>query len=165
MRHAGEPIPSPLEIGAMIEVPSLLWELDQVLPEADFVSIGSNDLVMFLTASDRANPRVAKSYDPIAVPRLRALRHIVDTARRYNVPITMCGELAGKPLEALALMSIGMTRLSMSPPAIGPIKEMILGLELGPIKEAIAAALLEGSSGINTRELLLEMAKRQGLNF
>jgi phosphotransferase system enzyme I (PtsP) len=163
--HAGEPVPSPLELGAMIEVPSLLWELDQVLPEADFVSIGSNDLVMFLTASDRANPRVSKNYDAIAMPRLRALRHIVDMARRYNVPITMCGELAGKPLEALALMAIGMTRLSMSPPAIGPIKEMVLGLELGPIKESMAAALLEGVGGINTRELLLELAERQGLSL
>lgn len=165
LRHAGLPIPQRLEIGAMIEVPSLLWELDQVLPEADFVSIGSNDLVMFLTASDRANPRVSKSYDPIAVPRLRALRHIVDTARRYNVPLTMCGELAGKPLEALALMAIGMTRLSMSPPAIGPIKEMILGLELAPIKDAVAASLLEGAAGINTRELLLDLAQQQGLSL
>src|SRR5690606_26435399 len=77
LRHAGDPVPSRLEVGAMIEVPSLLFELDQVLPDADFVSIGSNDLIMFLTASDRANPRVAKSYDPIAVPRLRALRHVV----------------------------------------------------------------------------------------
>ena len=165
MKHAGEPVPYPLEIGAMIEVPSLLWELDQVLPEADFVSIGSNDLVMFLTAADRANPRVAKNYDPVALPRLRALRHIVDTARRYHVPITMCGELAGRPLEALALMAIGMTRLSMSPPSVGPIKEMILGLELAPIRASVGSALLEGSKGISIRDLLMEWAGRQGLSI
>ncbi|HEV7275526.1 MAG TPA: phosphoenolpyruvate--protein phosphotransferase [Devosiaceae bacterium] len=163
LRHAGEKVPSKLELGAMIEVPSLLWELDQVLPEADFVSIGSNDLVMFLTASDRANPRVSKNYDPIAVPRLRAMRHIVDTARRYNVPLTMCGELAGKPVEALALMAIGMTRLSMSPPSIGPIKEMILGLDLAPVRASVSAALLEGADGVGIRELLLEWAERQSL--
>jgi phosphotransferase system, enzyme I, PtsP len=163
LRHAGETVPSKLELGAMIEVPSLLWELDQVLPEADFVSIGSNDLVMFLTASDRANPRVSKNYDPIALPRLRALRHIVDTARRYNVPITMCGELAGKPIEALALMAIGMTRLSMSPPSIGPIKEMVLGLDLAPVKASVSAALLEGAVGVGIRDLLLEWAERQSL--
>ena len=163
LKHEGKPVPSKLEVGAMIEVPSLLWELDQVLPECDFVSIGSNDLIMFLTASDRANPRVSKNYDPIALPRLRALRHIVDMARRYNVPITMCGELAGRPVEALALMSIGMTRLSMSPPAIGPIKEMLLGLELGPIKTSIASALLEGADGGPIRDLLLEWSERQGL--
>jgi phosphotransferase system enzyme I (PtsP) len=163
LKHEGKPVPSKLEVGAMIEVPSLLWELDQVLPECDFVSIGSNDLIMFLTASDRANPRVSKNYDPIALPRLRALRHIVDMARRYNVPITMCGELAGKTVEALALMSIGMTRLSMSPPAIGPIKEMVMGLELGPIKTSVASALLEGADGSPIRELLLEWSERQGL--
>ncbi len=163
LRHEGRPVPSKLELGAMIEVPSLLWELDQVLPEADFVSIGSNDLVMFLTAADRANPRVAKAYDPIALPRMRALKHIVDAAKRYGVPLTMCGELAGRPVEALALMSIGMTRLSMSPPAIGPIKEMILGLELEPIRKSVSAALLEGSSGVGIRELLLDWAGRQSL--
>ena len=147
----------------MIEVPSLLWELDQLLPEADFVSIGSNDLVMFLTAADRANPRVSKSYDPIALPRLRALRHVVEMARRFDVPLTMCGELAGRPVEALALMAIGMTRLSMSPPSIGPIKEMILGLELGPIRQSIAAVLLDGATGVGVRELLLDWASRQSL--
>ena len=156
-------MPGKLELGAMIEVPSLLWELDQVLPEADFVSIGSNDLVMFLTAADRANPRVAKAYDPIALPRLRALKHIVDMARRYNVPLTMCGELAGRTVESLALLSIGMTKLSMSPPSIGPIKEMILGLDLAPIRASVSAALLEGASGVGIRELLLDWAGRQGL--
>ncbi len=163
MKHAGQTVPSKLELGAMIEVPSLLWELDQVLPEADFVSIGSNDLVMFLTAADRGNKRVAKSYDPIALPRLRALKHIVDMARRYNVPLTMCGELAGRTVEALALLSIGMTKLSMSPPSIGPIKEMILGTELNPIRNSVSAALLEGAHGPNIRELLLDWAGRQGL--
>jgi phosphotransferase system enzyme I (PtsP) len=164
LRHAGEKVPEKLELGAMIEVPSLLWELDHLLPEADFVSIGSNDLVMFLTAADRANPRVSKSYDPIALPRLRALRHIVHMARRYGVPLTMCGELAGKPVEALALMSIGMTRLSMSPPSIGPIKEMVLGLELEPIRKSVAAALLDGADGVGIRELLLDWASRQNLS-
>jgi phosphotransferase system, enzyme I, PtsP len=161
--RSGHTPPSKLEIGAMIEVPSLLFELDHVLPESDFVSIGSNDLIMFMTAADRANTRVSKAYDPIALPRLRALRHIVDMARRFGVPITMCGELAGRTVEALALMSIGMTRLSMSPPAIGPIKEMIMGLELKPIRAAVAAALSEGQSGVGIRELLMDHVLRQGL--
>jgi len=163
LQRSGHKAPEKLELGAMIEVPSLLFELDQLLPEADFVSIGSNDMVQFLTAADRANPRVSRSYDPIALPRLRAFRHIVDAARRFNVPLTMCGELAGKPMEALALMSIGMTRLSMGPPSIGPIKEMVLGLDLEPIRRSVAAALLEGSDGISIRELLTEWAGRQNL--
>ncbi|MEP7241107.1 MAG: phosphoenolpyruvate--protein phosphotransferase, partial [Devosia sp.] len=161
--RTGHTPPSRVEIGAMIEVPSLLFELDHVLPEADFVSIGSNDLIMFLTAADRANARVSKAYDPIGMPRLRALRHIVDMAKRHGVPITMCGELAGRTIEALALMAIGMTRLSMSPPAIGPIKEMVLGLELKPLQAAVAAALGEGQVGVSVRELLLDLAAKQGL--
>ena len=161
--RSGAKPPSTLEVGAMIEVPSLLFELDHVLPECDFVSIGSNDLIMFLNAADRANNRVSKTYDPIALPRLRALRHIVDMAGRYGVPITMCGELAGRTVEALALMAIGMTRLSMSPPAIGPIKEMVMGMELKPIRTAIAAALGEGQQGVGIRELLVDLAMQQGL--
>jgi phosphotransferase system enzyme I (PtsP) len=160
--RSGAKPPSSLEIGAMIEVPSLLFELDHVLPECDFVSIGSNDLIMFLNAADRANNRVSKTYDPIALPRLRALRHIVDMAGRYGVPITMCGELAGRTVEALALMAIGMTRLSMSPPAIGPIKEMVMGMELKPIRAAVAAALGEGQHGVGIRELLVDLALKQG---
>jgi len=163
LRRAGQKIPSRLELGVMVEVPSLLFELDQLLPEADFVSIGSNDLVQFLTASDRANPRVAKNYDAIGLPRLRAIRTVVDAAKRYNVPITMCGELAGRPLEALALMSIGMTKLSMGPASIGPIKELILNLELEPIKQAVAAALSDGSDGVSIRMLLQEWIDKQNL--
>ena len=163
LEHAGEKVPSKLELGAMIEVPSLLYELDHLLPEADFVSIGSNDLVQFLTASDRGNDRVSKRYDPIGLPRLRALKHIVDMAKRYDVPLTMCGELAGRPMEALALMSIGMTRLSMGPPSIGPIKEMVLGLELAPIRASVNAALSAGADGVTIRELLTEWVARQGL--
>lgn len=163
LRRAGHPVPSKLEVGAMVEVPSLLFELDQIMPEADFVSIGSNDLVQFLTAADRANPRVSKAYDPIALPRLRAIRLVVDAAARHGKPVTMCGELAGKPMEALALMAIGMTRLSMGPASIGPIKEMILNLELKPIQDEIAKALGAGASGQSVRALLTQWAAKQNL--
>jgi phosphotransferase system enzyme I (PtsP) len=163
LKRAGEPVPTRLELGAMVEVPSLLFELDQILPEADFVSIGSNDLVQFLTAADRANPRVSKNYDPIALPRLRAMRLVVDAARRHNKPVTMCGELAGKPMEALALMAIGMTRLSMGPASIGPIKEMVLHVNLKPIQESVAAALSLGADGVAIRELLREWVAKQNL--
>jgi phosphotransferase system enzyme I (PtsP) len=163
LRRAGQPVPEKVEIGAMVEVPSLLFELDQIMPESDFVSIGSNDLVQFLTAADRANPRVSKAYDPIALPRLRAIRLVVDAAARHNKPVTMCGELAGKPMEALALMSIGMTRLSMGPASIGPIKEMILNVELRPIQAAVAAALSDGADGVSIRQLLTEWVEKQNL--
>ena len=116
-----------------------------------------------LTAADRANPRVSKAYDPIALPRLRAIRLVVDAAARHNKPVTMCGELAGKPMEALALMSIGMTRLSMGPASIGPIKEMILNVELRPIQAAVAAALSDGADGVSIRQLLTEWVEKQNL--
>lgn len=163
LKRTGAPVPEKIELGSMVEVPSLLFELDHLMPEVDFVSIGSNDLVQFLTATDRANPRVARNYDPIALPRLRALRLIVDSASRYNVPVTMCGELAGRPIEALALLSIGMTRLSMGASSIGPIKEIILSLEIEPIRKAVAAALSEGADGGSIRELLVEWARHQNL--
>ncbi|GLQ54086.1 phosphoenolpyruvate--protein phosphotransferase [Devosia nitrariae] len=163
LKRSGDPVPVELEIGAMVEVPSLLFELDQLLPEADFVSIGSNDLVQFLTAADRANPRVSASYDPIALPRLRAIKLVVDAARRYGLPITMCGELAGRPTEALALMAIGMNRLSMGPASIGPIKELILNLELEPIKRSVAAAMSDGAESVTIRELLKDWIDRQNL--
>ena len=97
------------------------------------------------------------------MPRLRVFRHIVDAAKRFNVPLTMCGELAGKPMEALALMAVGMTRLSMGPPSIGPIKEMVMGLDLEPIRRSVSASLLEGADGVSIRELLTEWVDRQNL--
>jgi len=163
LQRAGEVVPGQIELGAMVEVPSLLFELDQLLPETDFVSIGSNDLVQFLTAADRANPRVSKAYDPIGLPRLRAIRLVVEAAARHGKPVTMCGELAGRPMEALALMAIGMTRLSMGPASIGPIKEMVLNLDLRPIQAAVAAALGDGADGKDIRELLGEWAEKQHL--
>lgn len=163
LARAGGTVPEDLQVGAMIEVPSLLFELDQLLPECDFVSIGSNDLVQFLTATDRANPRVATNYDAIGLPRLRAIRLIVEEAARYDVPLTMCGELAGRPLEALALMAVGMTRLSMGASSIGPIKELVLAVDLQPIQDAISMALAEGSYGVSIRALLTELAEKQNL--
>lgn len=162
-QRLGESVPSQIELGAMIEVPSLLFELDRLLPECDFVSIGSNDLVQFLTATDRANPRVASKYDAIGLPRLRALRLVVDAARKYNIPITMCGELAGRPIEALALLAIGMTRLSMGASSIGPIKEMVLALDLKPVQEAVQAALADGAETVSLRKLLTQLAHAQHL--
>jgi phosphotransferase system enzyme I (PtsP) len=163
LARSGSPVPSKLEVGAMIEVPSLLFELDLLLPECDFASIGSNDLIQFLTATDRANPRVASNYDPIDRPRLRAIRHIVRACTDHNVPVTMCGELAGRSIDALALLSIGLTRLSMGASSIGPVKDMVLGLELKPIQQAVAAALDDVDNDRPIRELLTELAQGQKL--
>jgi len=157
--------PESLEIGAMIEVPSLLFELDRLLPETDFVSIGSNDLIQFLTAADRANPRVARNYDAIARPRLRALKLIVDAAAKYSKPVTMCGELAGRAVEAMALLAIGMTRLSMGSSSVGPIKEMVLGLDLAALRAEMSDYLDNGETDGSARELLTAFAERNSISL
>jgi len=163
LRNSQFAAPSELRLGAMIEVPSLLFELDQLLPLTDFVSIGSNDLVQFLTAADRANARVARRYDAISPPRLRAFKHIADAAKRHNKPLTMCGELAGRQIEALALMAVGIERLSMSASSVGQIKELVLSLDLKQLRSQLSEALDGDAGDLDIREFLYALADRQGL--
>jgi phosphotransferase system enzyme I (PtsP) len=117
----------------MIEVPALIWQLDGLLTEVDFASIGSNDLLQFLFASDRGNSRLASRYDTLSPPLLSAIRHIVARAKAHNVPLNLCGEMAGRPLEAMALIGLGLDSISMAPAAVGPIKSMILALDRGAL--------------------------------
>ena len=107
-------------VGAMIEVPSILMELDALMERVDFVSVGSNDLLQFLFAADRSNPLVASRYDPLNVAALRALRRVVKAADTHEVPVTLCGEMAADPLGAMALIGLGFRSISMAPAAIGP---------------------------------------------
>ncbi|RMF09877.1 MAG: phosphoenolpyruvate--protein phosphotransferase [Alphaproteobacteria bacterium] len=129
----GRVLPETLRVGTMIEVPALLWQLDHLLPLTDFVSIGSNDLMQFLFAADRSNTHLAGRYDLLSPPALLALRHILDRARAHGVPVTLCGEMGGRTLEAMALIGLGLRRLSVAPAAIGPVKMMIRSLELGAL--------------------------------
>ncbi len=129
MERKGIAPPSKLHIGAMIEVPSLLFELEALLPKVDFVSVGSNDLVQFLFAADRTNARVASRYDSLSIAMLRALSNLVVACKAHNVPLTLCGEMAGRPLEAMALIGLGFRSISMAPASIGPVKTMILALD------------------------------------
>jgi phosphotransferase system enzyme I (PtsP) len=133
-RQRGHAAPSNLRVGAMIEVPSIVYELDALLPMVDFVSVGSNDLLQFLFAADRGNPRVAHRYDSLSVPALRAMKAVVDAGARYGVPVTLCGEMAGRAIEAMALIGVGFRSLSMAPASIGPVKAMILSLDAGRLR-------------------------------
>ncbi len=137
-RDCGAP-PAAVEVGVMLEVPSLLFQLDMLLPRVDFISVGTNDLVQFLFACDRGNPQVAERYDPLSPAVLRALREVVAAARRHRVPLSLCGEMAGEPLGAAALVGIGFRALSMSPGSVGKVKAMIRSLELRRIEEFLAA--------------------------
>ena len=125
----GRPAPSRLEVGAMIEAPSLVWHLDALLPIADFVSVGTNDLMQYMFAADRGNPRVSDRYDVLSPPALRALSTIRDACLDSGTPVSVCGEIAGRPLEAFALLALGFDRLSMPPTGIGPVKQMVLSCD------------------------------------
>jgi len=162
-RRRAQTPPSRLRIGAMIEVPSIIYELDALLPMVDFVSVGSNDLLQFLFAADRTNPRVAHRYDSLSVSALRAMKAVVDACARYGVPVTLCGEMAGRPLEAMALIAIGFRSLSMAPASIGPVKTMILSLHAGRLQKQVTEWLASATGSL--REHLRRFAESEGVEL
>jgi phosphotransferase system enzyme I (PtsP) len=162
LRHGREP-PSDLKVGIMVEVPSLLWELDDVCRRVDFLSVGSNDLLQYFYAADRDNKRVAQRFDPLAAPFLAALKLIADTARAASTPLTLCGEIGGKPLEALALLAIGYRGLSMSATAIGPVKAMVLATDLRLARTFVANLVNEKTPSQGLRNALREFAEVHGI--
>jgi phosphotransferase system enzyme I (PtsP) len=159
--RSGRPLPARVCYGAMLEVPALAESLDVLLPKVDFVSIGTNDLTQFLFAADRANPRLADRYDWLSPAILRFLRRVAAACTAANVPVTVCGEMGGRPLEALALMAIGIERLSITPAAIGPVKAMIRSVDLAPVRAAMADWLTRGTPTI--RADLTALADRSGV--
>ena len=142
----GRPAPRTLHVGAMIEAPSLLWHLDALLAMTDFVSVGTNDLMQYLFAADRGNPRVSDRYDPLSPPALRALQTIREACTETGTPVSVCGEMAGRPLEAFVLVALGFERLSMPPAGIGPVKRMVLSCDREAASRGLAP-LLKGASG------------------
>lgn len=134
-------LPTRINYGAMLEVPALAEMLDVLLPKIDFLSIGTNDLTQFLFAADRANPKLAERYDWLSPAILRFLRRIVRAGADHNVPVGICGEMGGRSLEAMALIGIGLERLSITPVAVGPIKAMIRSLDRSKLAPAIDAML------------------------
>jgi phosphotransferase system enzyme I (PtsP) len=161
----GHSVPRRLAVGAMIEVPSLLYQLDELMQAVDFVSVGSNDLFQFMFASDRGNPRIAKRFDPMSRPFLRALRRIVDAAARFDTPLTLCGEIAGKPISALALLGIGFRSISMSAVYIGPVKAMLLETDIARLEQALLPELDKPSGGQTMREFLTDYAAQNGIPY
>ena len=149
-----------IRLGAMIEVPALLWQLDELFAAVDFVSVGSNDLVQFLFAADRNNARLAGRYDTLSVPVLMALREIAAASERHHKPLTLCGEMAGKPLEAMALVGLGFRSISMAPANIGPVKAMILSIDAGLVRQRLDELI--GAGGHSVRAALLAFAAAEG---
>ena len=140
-KRNNRPMPKNVKVGTMLEVPSLVWQLDELLPLVDFISIGSNDLMQFFFASDRDNPKLSNRYDTLSPPALTMLKFIVDKCSSQNVPLTLCGEIGGRPVGALALLAIGFRRLSVAPAAIGPVKMMIRSLNLHDVERSMEELL------------------------
>ena len=163
MQRRAAPGPTRVLLGAMIEVPSLLFELDALLPRVDFISVGSNDLLQYLFAADRNNARVATRYDALSAAPLRALAAIVDAAKRHDRPLSLCGEMAGRPLEAMALIALGYRSISMAPASVGPVKSMILSLDAGAIERWMAGAIHSGEGSLRAR--LKRFAEEQGVEI
>ncbi len=159
----GHQLPRKLQFGAMLEVPALMWQLDELMAEVDFVSIGSNDLFQFAMAVDRGNARVADRFDNLGKPFLRILRDIVRAGERNKTAVTLCGEMAGKPLAAMALIGIGFRSVSMAPTAIGPVKAMLLGLDAQALAVELNQALDDHTSTVSTRELLVAFANTHNI--
>jgi phosphotransferase system enzyme I (PtsP) len=157
-RHSHRATPSRIEFGAMLEVPSLAEMLDQLLPRVDFLSIGTNDLTQFLFAADRADPRLAERYDWLSPAILRFLRRVIDSANAAGVPARICGEMGGRPLEAMALIGLGAERFSITPAAVGPIKAMVRSLDVAAVRTRMQQLLLKPPHDM--RRALSDWARR-----
>ncbi|MER8485465.1 phosphoenolpyruvate--protein phosphotransferase [Mesorhizobium sp. M1322] len=151
-------LPTSLKLGAMLEVPSLLFQLDELMKAVDFVSVGSNDLFQFVMAVDRGNTQLSDRFDTLSTPFLRVLKQVADAGVRNNTPVTLCGELAGKPISAMALIGLGYRSISMSPASIGPVKAMLTELPLAELQAFFDDNLMAPSQKLPMRALLQAFA-------
>ena len=161
-RH-GHDLPIAIKLGVMVEVPSILWQLDEILERVDFLSVGSNDLVQYLFAADRDNKRVSGRFDPLCAPVLRALKSITDKAAVTGTPVTLCGEIGGRPLEAMALIGVGYRGLSMTPSSIGPVKAMVMAIHEGELRALMEQLLARKDGAASIREELRAYAEAKGV--
>src|SRR5215472_97636 len=163
LRQHGHTLPERIDIGTMVEVPALLYQLDELLKKVDFISVGSNDLFQFLFAVDRGNAKVSERFDTMSAPILRALRDIVRKANAARKSASLCGEMASKPIGALALIAMGYRSLSLSATGHGPVKAMILDLDARKA-EAMINPLLDAPAGsVSIRDELTKFAEAEGL--
>ncbi len=163
VRERGGEVPEPLKVGAMLEVPSLAFQIRALAGRADFLSIGSNDLLQFLFAADRGNPRLDGRYDPLSPPALGFIAHIARECAAVRIPLSVCGEMAGDPLQAMALIGLGISRLSMSPASIGPVRTMVRTLDSGAVGRFVDGQL--HARGHSLRAQLAGFARDHGIQL
>jgi phosphotransferase system enzyme I (PtsP) len=158
-RRLGHPLPSKIEVGAMLETPSLGFAPRKFFEEVDFISIGGNDLKQFFFAADRENERVRRRYDTLNVSFLSFLEQIVERCAASNTPVSFCGEDAGRPVEAMCLAAIGLRRLSMRPASIGPVKSLLRRSNLEELRKVIADTRHRGAMSV--RPAVMEWLRGQ----
>ena len=156
-------LPSEIRYGAMLEVPALAEQLDVLLPKVQFLSVGTNDLTQFLFAADRANPKLAERYDWLSPSILRFLARLVAPTRAAGVDLGVCGEMGGRPLEAMALIGLGIDRLSITPAAVGPVKAMVRSLDAARLRADLADMLRVPPR--NLRGVLTHWATQNGVDL
>jgi len=137
--------------------------LDLLLPKLDFLSIGTNDLTQFLFAADRAHPKLAERYDWLSIAILRFLDRVVRTCAAYECPVGVCGEMGGRTLEAMALIGLGVRRLSITPASVGPVKAMIRAIDAAELQALMRCLLDDGA--IDLRARLTEWAIERGIEL
>jgi len=155
----GHALPDTLEVGAMLETPSLAFAPQKFFDEVEFLSIGGNDLKQFFFAADRENERVRRRYDTLNVSFLSLLEKIVERCAISNTPLSFCGEDAGRPIEALCLAAIGLRSLSMRPASIGPVKSLLMRSDLGAVRKIISDARHRGDQSV--RPAVMEWLRAQ----
>jgi phosphotransferase system, enzyme I, PtsP len=165
LRRHDHRMPDRVQVGAMVEVPALLFQLDELLPRVDFLSVGSNDLVQFMFAVDRGNNRVANRFDTMSPPILRALRLLARKGHEHGKLVTLCGELASRPLEAMILASLGFRSLSLSPAAVGPVKSVIRDLDLSRATALVDELIDKPKPGLSIRQRLRDFAEAEGVSL
>lgn len=160
-KRMGRPVPEPLRIGVMLEVPSLAWQLHTLLPRVDFVAIGTNDLLQFFFAADRSNPKLADRYDLLSPAALNFIHQVVSICNSQGVDVSVCGEVGGRPLEAMILIGLGLRRLSMSPAGIAPVKLMIRSLNLESVSSFAESLLSKPDHSV--RSYAIEFAESHNI--
>lgn len=159
----GHKVPAQIELGTMLEVPALVWQLDKLLPELDFLSVGTNDLMQFFYAADRGNPQTGTRYDFLSLPSLRLLAHVQAQCAAHDVPVSICGELGARPLEAMALLGLGYQKFSLPSAGIGPVKRMVRSAHAGKLRAAIADIL--DSAPDDMRAAMRQIADAQNIKL
>jgi phosphotransferase system enzyme I (PtsP) len=157
------PAPATLQVGTMLEIPALMWQLPELLKAVDFISLGTNDLMQFLFAADRGTPALAGRYDFLSPAMLELIGQLVAQAAVARVPLSVCGEVAGRPLEAITLVGLGITTLSMPAGGLPQVKEVLASLDLPAFRAVLASIRRTSAGAASLREPIAGWAREHGL--